>query len=184
LLDRSRPTVGGAIVNAVKILPFYLLVTFLVGMALGLAAVLIALPVSLLAAAGAAALLPVASLAMLVAFGYLVFGRLSVLSSIMAVEPVTPIGALRRTLELTRRHGWAIFGLIMLILIAGSIAGLAVGFVTGGLFRLLLSTDLADFAILLVGSLLDSALAAIVVVVTAALYRALAGSESTASLFD
>jgi hypothetical protein len=184
LLDRARPTVGGAIVGALKVLPFYLLATFLVGFVLGIALLIISLPVSVLVLAGAAVVLPLGSLAMFLLFGYVLFGRLSVLSAIMAVEQSMPIGALRRALALTRGHGWAIFGLLLVILMAGGIASLAVGFVVGGLSRLLFDAKLADFIILLVDSLLSSALAAFVILVTGALYRVLGGSESTASLFE
>jgi hypothetical protein len=184
LLDRMRPTVGGAIVGALKILPFYLLATLLVGFALGIAIIVILLPISVLVLAGAGVVLPAASLAIFLLFGYVLFGRLSVLSSVMAVEQSMPIGALRRALELTRGHGWAIFGLVLVILMAGGIASLAVGFVVGGMTRLLFDTNLADFIILLVDSLLNSVLAAFVILVTAAIYRVLSGSESTAALFE
>jgi hypothetical protein len=184
VLDRTRPTVGGAIVNALKILPLYLLTTFLVGFALGIVVIVLFLPISLLAMAGAKIILPVASLTMLLLFGYVLFGRLSVLSSVMAIDRSMPLGALRRTLELTRGHGWAIFGIVLIILMTGGIASLAVGVVVGSLSQLLFDTKLADFVMLLVDSLLSSALAAFVVLVTGAVYRVLSGSESTSSLFD
>ena len=184
LLDRTRPTVGGAIVGALKILPFYLLATFLVGFALGIAVIVISLPISALVLAGAGVVLPVASLVVFLLFGYVLFGRISVLASIMAVEHSMPIGALRRALALTRGHGWGIFGLILVILMAGGIASLAVGFVVGDLSQLLFDTKLADFIGLLADSLLNSVLAAFLIVVTAAIYRVLSANEFTASLFE
>jgi hypothetical protein len=127
-----------------------------------------------------------APLGFIAAFILLVYvsGRMAVIAPVAGIEGRTPLDMIRRTLQLTRGHGWAIFGLVFLILLAGGIASLAVGFVVGGLLRLLLSTELADFGVLLVGNVLNAALAAVLVLMIASIYRELSGGESTASLFE
>jgi hypothetical protein len=69
-------------------------------------------------------------------------------------------------------------------LIAGGIASLAVSFVIGSLVKLILPDELANLLILLVSGVVSTALALVIILAMASIYRALSGSESTASLFD
>jgi hypothetical protein len=181
--DRTRPTVGAAIASAFRLIPFYLLATFLVAAALVLAATVGLVPFALLAAVGLRPILYLGMLGVAVLMFY-AGGRLAVLGQVVALEGRMPLTAIRRTIELTRGHGWAIFFLLFLILLAGEIAVLAAGFVVGALFRLLLAEPVADLLILIVSSALGSALTAVIVLASTAVYQALAGSESPASLFE
>lgn len=183
VLDHTRPTVGGAIARAIRLLPTYLLASVLVFVALILGAFLCVLPFAIVAAAGLTAFVYLGFIAILVLMAY-ASGRLSVMASVASLEHLPPLSMIRRALELTRNHGWAILGLLILILLAGGIASLAVAFVIGGLLRLLLNAELADFLILLIGTAFNAALTAVLIVTTGSIYRELSGSESTASLFD
>ena len=106
------------------------------------------------------------------------------IAPVASVEQRTPLDMIRRTLELTRGRAWAIFGLMLLILLAGGIAGLALTFVVGALFQLLLDQELARFLILLASNAFNAALSAVLIVALASIYRELSGGESTASLFE
>ena len=183
VLDRSRPTVGAAIASATKLMPFYLLASFIVAVVVFLAAILAVLPFALLAATGITVFNLLGSVAAIVLFGYC-WGRVSIIAAVAGLEKPTPLGMIKRTLELTRGHGWSILGLVLLILLAGGIASLAVVFVIGGLLHLLLGAELAEFLVLIVGGAINSALAALLVVTTGSIYTELSGGETTASLFN
>ena len=183
VLDHTRPTVGSAIATAVKRLPYYLLASFIVSIGMILVAFVSVLPFALLAATGMQVFNILGYVAVVAILAYC-WGRLSVIASVASLEQPTPLGMIRRTLELTRGHAWAILGLLALMLLAGLIASLALAFVIGGLLRLLLDPALADFLILIVGTAFNAALLAVVIVTTGSIYRELSGSESTASLFD
>ena len=184
VLDHGRPTVGSAIAKAMKALPYFLLASFIVAVAMTLVAAIGVLLFGLLAAAAGPVIGSLGTIAVLVLLFYLSARALSVMSAVAAIEHRTPLDMIRRTWALTRRHGWAILGLVFLILLAGGTASLAISFVVGGIVRLALGTALADFLILLVGSAFNSALAAFLVLVTGSIYRELSEGESTASLFD
>lgn len=183
VLDRGRPTVGTALGNAIRVLPFYLLGTLIIGVALIVALVVCITVVTLVAAAGSPSLMFVGVFAASVIMAYFT-GRFAVFAPVASVEHRTPIGSVRRALELTKGHGWAIFGFLFLIVLAGGFASLTVSFVFGGLFRLLLSPELADLLILLVGSAVSTVLAIVLVLATASIYSALSSTETTASLFE
>lgn len=183
VLDQTRPTVGSAISRAVKLLPYYLLASFIVGVGLALLYLLCALPFAALASQGGQIIAFVGSILALTLFVYL-WCRTSLLAAVVGLESRMPLDAIRKTLALTHRRGWAILGLYFLIVFAGSIALIAVELVIGSVFRLLLNTDLADFMSLLLSSALYTVLVTVLVVASAAIYRVLGGSESTASLFE
>lgn len=183
VLDHTRPTVGSAIATAVKRLPSYLLASFIVTITMMLAAILCVLPFALLAATGIQLFNIIGSVALVAVLAYF-GGRIAVIAPVASLEHPTPLGMIRRTLELTRGHAWAILGLLILILLAGLIASLALAFVVGGLLHLLLDPALASFLILVIGTAFNAALAAVLIVTTGSIYRELSGGESTASLFE
>ena len=184
VLDHTRPTVGSAIASAMRMLPYFLLAAFIIAIAMTLGAAIFVLPFGLLAAAAGPIFGSLGTIAALILLFYLSARAVAVLAAVAAIERRTPLDMIRRTLELTRGHGWAIFGLFFLVLLAGTIASLAIGFVLGSILRLVLNAALADFLILLVGSAFTSALAAFVVLLSGSIYRELSGGESTASLFN
>ena len=176
VLDNTHPTVGAAIAGAFRALPYFLLAAFIVGAAMLLAAILILLPFSILAATGLQAVVFLGVIAAFILLAYF-SGRMAVIAPVASIERRTPLDMIRRTLELTRGRAWAIFALVLLILLAGGIASLALTFVVGGLFQLLLDADLARFLILLVSTAFNAALNAFLVLTLASIYRELSSTD-------
>ncbi|MBB5987472.1 MULTISPECIES: hypothetical protein [Sphingobium] len=107
--------------------------------------------------------------------GFYLIGRLALIAPVAAAERLTnPLLILQRSAQLTRGNGWRIFALLALIFCVMLVISLVATSVTGVIAELLLPRDAADFAMTLVGSLLETVLSLIIVLVTAALYRAAA----------
>ncbi len=171
--DRSRPTVSQAIRQALSSLPVLLLAQ--VGTAVT-AALLLAPLLGLGKATGSPA---VTLLAMLAAAGVLAVAsiRLSLVSPVIMVEGVrNPLGALRRSWDITRGNGWRLAAFYVLLLIAFLIATKLIGMVIGLVVALVTSGETART----IGALVDSSLSGVVAVyfiaVTAACHRQLIGS--------
>lgn len=114
VLDQGRPTVGRAIGAAAMLLPFYFVASLLSGFIIGIGIVLLILP------------------------GLYLIGRLAVLGAVMVAEGRRgPIDAIRSTFAVTKGRGWAIIGLVMLVVLAFYIVNFAFTAVFGSLFLLL-----------------------------------------------
>lgn len=72
----------------------------------------------------------------LIPVGLFLFTRLVLVSPVVLREPVS-LGAIRRSWVLTRRHGWRIFGTLLLFVVIAGVAQLAARTVFGSVFTLL-----------------------------------------------
>jgi hypothetical protein len=159
LVFRAAGTsVGAAIAGAARLLPFYLPASILANLAIGAGVLLFLLP------------------------GLYLLGRLAPLAPVVAAEEQrNPIAALKRTFEITRGNGWAIIGLVLLIAVAGSILLFVATSLVGIVFTLLLPESTARLVMRIVSAGAGAALATILILIYAALYRRLGGTGAQAA---
>jgi hypothetical protein len=149
LLRAERLTVGESLRAALLILPSYIIANILQGFGVMTGLFLFLLP------------------------GFYLIGRFALVAPVAAAErPGNPLTMLQRSAELTRGNGWKIFGLLLVIFVVMLIVATIVTSLTGIVAELLLSQEIADFAMSIVGSFLETAFALVTVLVSAALYRA------------
>jgi len=173
-------TVGGALVEALKLTPFYLLLSLIFGFAIGLIAMLILVPAILIGPIAIA----LAALLLIVPIFYLV-GRIAPVPAVMVAENRrNPIDAIRRTFALTKGHGWAIIGLVFIIVLVAAIAVGMADTLAGLVFILAAGQELGKLLASIIASALNAAFATLLVMLYAAIYRALAGTGSVAATFE
>ena len=162
VFGRPGTSVGAAIGSAAALLPFYFLASILVGLILSLGFLLLIVP------------------------AFYLFGRLAPLGPVIVAEDRrNPIEAIRRTFEVTRGHGWAVLGLILLVAIPGAIAMGVINVLLGIVFSLVASREIAAFLVMIATSLSAAVLTVVLILLYAAVYRALGQhSEATAATFD
>lgn len=164
LLIFSRDiSVGGAIGAALWLLPFYFLASFLSGAMVVLGLLLLIVP------------------------GLYLWGRLAPLGPVIVVENRrNPIDAIARTFALTKDNGWAIFFYVLLVAIAAAILFAVVGGLIGMILVLILGDDVGGLLAMIVGAAFDAALAVVMVLIAAGIYRQLGGDRATeaASAFE
>lgn len=139
--------------------------------------------------AGMATTVPSAGTALFVTIYCLVLGVLAIWAAarLILLNPVIlnerrGIGAIRRSIALTRGRTWRIIGVVILFAIVLTVSTLAAQAVTGLIFRLVLGASakgLATFLAGVVGTLVSSAFTAIAAVFTAQFYVATAGAPTS-----
>lgn len=148
LLNRDRPTVSASLRIALLALPLYLLANILQ---------------SLVAAAG------------LVAFivpGLYLLARFICVAPVAAVEKQrNPIKILARSFAVTRGNGWRILFMMAVVLLVMTVISTALNTLFGLISTVLLPPDLARLLQTVVQSLCETALAIIVLLVSASIYR-------------
>ncbi|HLL32156.1 MAG TPA: hypothetical protein VK403_14295 [Allosphingosinicella sp.] len=150
-------SVGGAIAAALALLPFYFLASLLSSVALGIGFLLLVVP------------------------GLYLLGRLGPLNSVVVAETRrNPIDAIRRCFELTKGHGWAIFGLVAIIAIAAAIVVGIVSALLGILFVIAAGKDIGLLLTLIVRTAGNTAMVTLLLVLNASIYRQLSGIGSAA----
>lgn len=143
-------TVGGALWFGILLLPAYSVMLFFANFAVAIGVVLLILP------------------------GLYLAGRLFVAGAAMVAEDRRhPIETLRRAFALTTGHGWLILGLYLLVAVPGWVLIYAAGNLTGIAFIFLAGQGLGRFLTEIVLALLTAALATLVTMLSAAVYRAL-----------
>jgi hypothetical protein len=148
-------TVGGAIAGALALLIPYFLASLLSGLAIGLGFILLVVP------------------------GLYLLGRLGPLSAVVVAENRrNPLDALSRCFALTKGHGWAVLGLILLVAIAAAIAFGVATTLTGILFILVAGQDLGHMLELIVSAAGNAALVTLLLLLNAAIYRQLSLADS------
>jgi len=158
LFQREQVTVGAAIAGAFMLLPFYFLTSMLTGIAVGVGFLLLVAP------------------------GLYLIGRLAVAAVVVVAEGRrNPIDALQRSIALTKGHGWAVLGLLIVVALAGFVCLLAVTSVVG--IVLLLFGDVGKLLELILSAALSSLLSVVLLVLCAAIYRQLSPDRS-AGVFD
>jgi hypothetical protein len=158
LISERSITVGRAIAAALPLLLFYFLTTLAAGLIVGAGLVLLIVP------------------------GLYLFGRLAPAGVVVVAERrLNPVDAVRRCFELTRGHGWAILGLVVLVGIAALVAvGVATALVNL-VFVLVLGRDAAAFPGLILESAANALVSTLMLLLNAAIYRRLAGSTLAAT---
>ena len=154
LLDPRGATVGHAIGGALPILPMYFVMTVLTGIFVGAGLVLFVLP------------------------GIYLLGRLAVSGAAMVAEghrnPLTPIG---RSWDLTARRGWAVAGLLVIVIVVGTLLSMVVTAVLGTVFILIAGREgVGPLLVLILNSALVTFFMTVLVALLAAIYRALVGA--------
>ena len=178
VLGPPGETVGTAIRRSMPILPVYFAATLLVAFMIGVAVMLILVPLALLLGESAAASGTVVVVPLLVAAAYL-FGRVVPLGPVVVMEErYNPVRALRRSFRLTRSLGWAVLGLVMLVFLAGSIVDFAISRVFGALFLYVAGAELGGLLTTILSSLSGAILSMLVIVLFAAIYRLLLTRDS------
>ncbi|HEX6376590.1 MAG TPA: hypothetical protein VFZ91_12820 [Allosphingosinicella sp.] len=163
LVFRRGITVGGAIAAALALLPFFFLTALLSSILIGFGFVLLIVP------------------------GLYLLGRLGPVNAVVvAEERRNPIDALTRCFALTKGHGWAVLGLILLVAIAAAVAIGVATTLLGILFVLVAGRDLGALLALIVSAAGNAALVTLLLLLGAAIYRQLSqiGSAAPAAAAD
>lgn len=178
LTDRSRPTVGEALMFGLKALVPYILVQLLANFIILSALVLpIALGMAIDPAAGVL-LLPVG-----IGLAVYLWVRLSLAGPAMAIEKqLNPIVALQRSWQLTGGNVLLLFAFYMLLIVALGVLGL-VATMAFAIFSVF-GDDIGLFASAIGGSLFTMIALAVMLAVSAAVYRQLSGDVAVKETFD
>lgn len=158
LLFSSRGhTVGGAIAGSVPILLPYLLLSILSSFLIGVGLMLFILP------------------------GLYLLGRLGISGAVMVAEELrNPLTAIARTWDWTKGRGFAVAGLIILVAVTGMVLIFVVGAVLGSVILLSLGRDgVGSLILLILDSAMSAAFSTVMLVLMAAIYRALAAPGET-----
>lgn len=188
LAVRRSAAAGEAFSNALsRILPLLGAVLLLL-----LAFVLIAVPILIVAGVGAAAEgspeaagVGVAIAMILFAVAALAVGvKMLLLYPVAAMEPVGPVGILRRSWELTAGHFWKLLGFLLLFAILFAVISLAVGAVAGLLIFAIAGPpepgSVASFLMLLIGAILNTLFVVLFGTTIARIYARLAAPAEAA----
>lgn len=181
--DRSRPTVGQALAQGVNGLLPVIAAQLLLGMGLGLVALI---P---LAAAGATGIAAAVALVIVLAGAVMLWAyiRSSLVSPAVMVDGIrNPVAALRRSFELTRGNAGRIAVFFLLLVIAFIIVVGVVSALFGLVVEMIVGGETATTLTALVSSAGEAVMAVYFVAVVAAVHRQLAGpsSDVTAARFE
>jgi hypothetical protein len=157
-LDEGRPTVGRAIGAAFILLPFYFFASFFSGIIIGIGIMALIVP------------------------GLYLMGRLAPMGPVIVAENRrSPFDVIRRTFAVTKGHGWAILGLIMIVVLTFWIVSIAATAVFGSIFLLLDRSagtgGLGAMLLLLLQAAIVAAFNTVLMVLLASLYRRLVPRE-------
>lgn len=149
LLLREHITVGAALGRAFAILTFYILLAIMAGLAV------------------------FAGLMLLIVPGIYLFGRLALSTPILAMEaPNSPWTAMRLSWRRTARPWWTA-GVLIMIALTAMFVGLAINFGLGTMILLLAGPQgIGALLLAMVQAFTSTLLALMVIVVTAAIYKA------------
>jgi uncharacterized membrane protein len=151
LFDRRGGTVGAAIAGALPILPMYFVMTVISSVPIVLGLMLLVLP------------------------GIYLLGRFIIAGAAMVAEghrsPIAPIAS---AWDKTRKRGWAVAGLVVIVLLAGLLLSFVISAVFGSIFLLIGGREgLGPLLVLILTSALAAIFLTVMIVLTAAIYRAL-----------
>ncbi len=188
LTDRSRPTVGQAIVNAVRSLPTVIgagVLIFIVYMVIGLiAAIVIGVVIAVTKVAAIAVVFGIAALVAL----FWALTRISMLLPVIVIEKVTnPITAITRAWGLTKGSAGSLFLFYLLLLVAYLVIAAVVQLALGALLGMSMmgaGAGVKSGASLIVMGLVAGIIGAVVAVlinaILAAVHHQLAGPSADA----
>jgi hypothetical protein len=148
-------SVGGAIAAAFALLLSYFAAALIANFAIALGILLFIVP------------------------GLYLLGRFGPLVAVLVAEARrNPIDALRRCWDLTRGHGWAILGLILIIAIAAAIVVGVAATLLGIVFVLVAGQEIGHLLVLIVRSAGNAAMMTLLLVLSAAIYRSLSAGKA------
>lgn len=182
-------SVGEALLAGLKLVPFYLLLSVVLLALFAIAC----LPVTIVAMAGGMSGLanPIVRLVLLVgvfvtlaAIFYLTGRVVPAVPVLVAEDRRNPVSVLTRSFDLTRGKGWAVFGLVLIVVIVGAIAIGVADIIAGLIFALVAGLELGMLLTSVFGSLLSSGFAILILMLYVAIYRALADPGSVERVFD
>lgn len=151
-------SVGGAIAAAVALLPAYFVASVLSSVAIGFGLLLLFVP------------------------GFYLLGRLGPVNAVLVAEAHrNPIAAIARCWALTKGHGWAILGLILIVAVAAAIVVGVASTLLGILFVLAAGQDVGQLLVLIVRTAGNAAMVTLLLVLNAAIYRQLGERRSAAA---
>jgi flagellar biosynthesis protein FlhB len=179
LTDRSNPTVGEALSQGIRSIPSYLAAQILTSLGLMLA---IGIPLGIIAAAAPPAVLVLAMVAALVAFVYL-YTKFSLTAPVIAIEGErNPLAALVRSWRLTKGN---VLRIVLFVFLLVFTLGIIIALVSGilGLILSAIGEPVTTIGIDMVSALANALLTVVLLVVTVAIHRQLAG-PSTAALAE
>lgn len=180
--DRTRPTVGDALVQGVRGLLPTILAQILAGMGFFLAAMLVIVPATL----AGPAFTVVAVVFVLVGFAYGIT-RISMVPPVIMVEAQrNPLAALARSWQLTAANAWRLLFFYALLFVAFWAAILIIGGLAGVGLHLVLGDRIGAPLAAFVGAALQGVMGVYFIAVYAAVHRQLAGpsSEATSRTFE
>jgi hypothetical protein len=156
LLRPERLTVAESLKAGVRVLPGYVLTNMLQSFGIMAGLMLFLIP------------------------GFYLIGRFALVAAVAAAEGHSnPLTLLRRSAALTHGNGWRIFFLLAVIVIVLMVVNIVATVVVGIFASLLLPPDLADFAMSLISGLFWAGIFTLIVLISAALYRAATAPVAT-----
>lgn len=154
-------SVGGALAFGALILPFYFLVSLISGVIIGFGLLLLVIP------------------------GLYLVGRLIPAAPLVIAENErNPIEAIGRAFAITKGHGWAIFGLVFIVGLVAIIAFGVAGALVGIVLILAAGQELGALLTTIITSALDTCVQTLLLVLYAAIYRALTAPDSIGATFE
>jgi hypothetical protein len=182
LTDRGNPTVSEALGTGIKSIPSYLAAQLISALGAGLA---IGLPIGLIAAVAPSAVATLTVVAAIPVIIYFVI-KFSLIAPVIAIEGErNPIAAIQRSWRLTKSNSLRIaLFLFLLIFTIGIIAALVSGII--GLVLSAMGEPVATIGINATSALVNALVTVILLVVTVAIHRQLAGpsAEGLAETFE
>lgn len=173
LTDKSRPTLGEALMTGVRYLPTYLAAQILQGLIISF---LVVIPIAIGAASGAVAIGVLLGLIAMVGAVYLLV-KFSLSSPVIAIEQTyNPITALNRSWALTKGNSLRILAFFILLFIALMIIAGLVSIVFGLVFALL-GGEAATIGNGFVSALSSAVYSALLAGVFVAIHRQLTGGS-------
>lgn len=152
-----RPTVAGAIMFGIVLLPAYSVLVVLTNLLVFIGALVLIVP------------------------GLYLWARVVTAGAAMVAEDRrNSIDALKRAFALTKDKGWAVLGLLLLVMFPGVVLILAVRMVSGSLFILAAGQEVGTFLTEIVYCAMITAFVIVFTMLSAAIYRALAAPGKAA----
>jgi hypothetical protein len=154
-------TVGGALMFALMLLPFYFLLSLLSSLMVGVGFILLIVP------------------------GLYLLGRVMPAAPVMVAENIrNPLTALSRSFELTEGKGWSVFGIIFIVGLVGAILVGVCNSIVGIVLTMAAGRELGTLLTTIFAAVLSCGFAILMVMLYAAIYRALTGNRSVEQVFD
>jgi hypothetical protein len=161
LVFARESTVGAALGFGLMLLPFYFLLQLLGGLMVGIGFVLLIVP------------------------GLYLIGRVAPAAAVMVAEMRrNPVDTISRSFAITKGRGWAVFGLVFIVGMVGGISVSVADTLFGIVFHLAAGHDLGTLLTAIVSCALSAAFATLIVMLYAAIYRALTASDPVAAAFE